>query len=374
MRLMISLRSMEVLAVLVQSAEETAVQWTALQLLETCSSSSSARKLLRSNKHLLVPATVTALMGSWSQVEQKMQTIKNTLETSARDEHAMLNNLQSCQDVVSQSDELLEVLITAVAAVGNLSVDLELREHLVRSRVITPLVQLVRGLGGRRGAELIVANALAALNNCSTVTGAVTDLWELQLLPSLLPLLKDPSNWSSALRAAAVASKMCKLAEVPPQLLAEGGLPALLELARRCLKDQLANDGAEDGGEAVGLGGVVRCITGVVCSCLHGTGPEAEGWDAPAAVPLLVQLLAVPNENVQGNTALCIAETAKHPHNLKEFTKSKAVEGLIELAHKKKGMVQKNAAIALARLSQDQRCLGRIRDLHGIEILTSYLR
>ena len=44
------------------------------------------------------------------------------------------------------------------------------------------------------------------------------------------------------------------------------------------------------------------------------------------------------------------------------------------VAHKCFGMVQKNAAIALARLAQDPACLQRLRELHGIEIMYRYVK
>lgn len=52
----------------------------------------------------------------------------------------------------------------------------------------------------------------------------------------------------------------------------------------------------------------------------------------------------------------------------------KLVEALIALAHHKKGAVQKNSAIALARLAKNEHCLRRIRDNHGMEILMQYVK
>lgn len=48
---------------------------------------------------------------------------------------------------------------------------------------------------------------------------------------------------------------------------------------------------------------------------------------------------------------------------------SQLIEPLLDLAHHKKGPLQRNAAICLARLAKNGRCLQKIRDQHGMEIL-----
>lgn len=45
-----------------------------------------------------------------------------------------------------------------------------------------------------------------------------------------------------------------------------------------------------------------------------------------------------------------------------------------DVAFKCKGITQKNAAIAVARLAQDKACMQRVRDLHGLDIIYQYVK
>ena len=75
-----------------------------------------------------------------------------------------------------------------------------------------------------------------------------------------------------------------------------------------------------------------------------------------------------------GNASLCLADAVKQPGVLTALAALDPVPALIEIAHKRTGAAQKNAAIALARLAPDQGCLKKLRDLHGIEIIARYVK
>ena len=65
----------------------------------------------------------------------------------------------------------------------------------------------------------------------------------------------------------------------------------------------------------------------------------------------------------------------KVPWSLTLFGDNKAVDALIELAHKhptEQG--RQNAGIGLARLAKDPANLERLRELHGIELLHHYVK
>ena len=47
---------------------------------------------------------------------------------------------------------------------------------------------------------------------------------------------------------------------------------------------------------------------------------------------------------------------------------------LVAVMHQRRGDAQKNAAIAIAKLSKDGFCMQRIRDLHAIEIIMTYMK
>ena len=86
-----------------------------------------------------------------------------------------------------------------------------------------------------------------------------------------------------------------------------------------------------------------------------------------------------------GNSCLCVSHIAGHgeySNKLAEYvqtmknstTGKDLIDLLVNIMHKRRGDAQKNAAIALAKLSKDEYCLQRIRDLHAIEIIMSYMK
>jgi len=75
-----------------------------------------------------------------------------------------------------------------------------------------------------------------------------------------------------------------------------------------------------------------------------------------------------------GNAALCIADSSTNDLVLSKLSEADAVPSLIEVAHKRKGPCCKNAGIALARMSRDPKCMERLRELHGIEIIYNYVK
>ena len=80
------------------------------------------------------------------------------------------------------------------------------------------------------------------------------------------------------------------------------------------------------------------------------------------------------NDAIVGNASLCISEIANVDESLATLRKLDAVNSLIDIAHKRTPVAQKNAAIACARLAKDPQCLERLRELHGIEIIYRYVK
>ena len=107
------------------------------------------------------------------------------------------------------------------------------------------------------------------------------------------------------------------------------------------------------------------------------SGPEAGKTllGAGAAHPLVAVLAAADApDGLVGNAALCLSELAKSKAGVDAIAALDPVPPLIAAAHKRRGAAQKNAAIALARLSQDAACLERLRELHGLEIIAAYVK
>lgn len=70
------------------------------------------------------------------------------------------------------------------------------------------------------------------------------------------------------------------------------------------------------------------------------------------------------------------ALTARRPLRARSRRRPSArpqlIEPLLAAAHHERGQVQRNAAICLARLAKNERCMAAIREQHGLEILMQY--
>jgi len=87
-------------------------------------------------------------------------------------------------------------------------------------------------------------------------------------------------------------------------------------------------------------------------------------------LPVLALLIGRADSNVQGNAALCVADSARDEKALAILGALPAlVPKLLAIAHNGSGQAQKNSAIALGRLAKNPHCLKAIRDNNGIEIL-----
>lgn len=78
-----------------------------------------------------------------------------------------------------------------------------------------------------------------------------------------------------------------------------------------------------------------------------------------------------------GNAALCISELAKDDavlHRLERLRASDLIEPLTKIAHERSGPAQRNAAIALARLSKLPHSMEKLREHHAFEIIARYVK
>ena len=92
------------------------------------------------------------------------------------------------------------------------------------------------------------------------------------------------------------------------------------------------------------------------------------------------------SDSIVGNSCLCISHLAGHGEysaRLAAFVRTHRcvieegkdlMDYLVAVMHQRRGDAQKNAAIAIAKLSKDGFCMQRIRDLHAIEIIMTYMK
>jgi hypothetical protein len=289
----------------------------------------------------------------------------------------------------------------AVSVVGNLSADTACRKTLVGLGGVAGLLGLLRRAGERPGGSLL-PNTLGALHNAALLPEALDELATTSTAEALLPHLDGETLM--ARRAAAVLAKVVARCKEAAALLVERGtVPEIAAaLAReadavygdnsRRAREARLNDAPEPSrfeditdGEPAGsppeggaaeeeedleekdglLGALVRLATAAAAQ----QGAPALLCDA-GSLPVLVMLLGRADANMQGNVALCIAESARDEKCLAVLAvQQPLVPKLLSIAHNGDGQTQKNAAIALGRLAKNVHCLQAIRDNHGIEIL-----
>eukprot|EP00966_Prymnesium_polylepis_P164899 3812551-Prymnesium_polylepis.1 len=299
---------------------------------------------------------------------------------------------------------------------------------MVGGGAVASLVRVVQGTPKGVGEDVLLPNALAALHNCSLLPEALGAIVSEQTSRALLPhvggAVKGRST-SLARRAAALLSKCCTASKAVATMLAEhpSAVPSIAkalvaeaaamkvaqeaaakeraarERAAKAAADaqfaktaESADDAAkaveagscaaklggggdddDDAGEDEGEEAVVGALVRILTACAPHPAAAQAICDA-GGLPVLVGLLKVRSELLQGNAALGVAECAKDAKCLAVLAMQDAVPPLLAIAHEGKGQAQKNAAIALGRLAKNAHCLQAIRDNHGIEILARAMK
>lgn len=87
----------------------------------------------------------------------------------------------------------------------------------------------------------------------------------------------------------------------------------------------------------------------------------------------------LPSSSIIGNVAICLSALVDHRDLEEDFfgavIQLGLINSLLDAAHKYTGAAQRNCAIALAKLaSKSAECRARLKELHGFEILYSYVK
>nr|KAI8743935.1 tetratricopeptide repeat protein 12-like [Biomphalaria glabrata] len=111
----------------------------------------------------------------------------------------------------------------------------------------------------------------------------------------------------------------------------------------------------------------LKCITAVTQSSEEARQMIAQN----KGTSILMRFLAMEDEVVIGNAALCLSHLCQVKQVCSKLTKTNIIQKLLELARDgRKSACQTNCAILVGKLVQgDSRHLDRLRELHGIEIL-----
>eukprot|EP00798_Chlamydomonas_sp_ICE-L_P017965 gene17965-24370_t len=341
---------------------------------------------------------------------------------------AMLRALDSSPSVSDSLQLLLNpksstsLVITEkmLALVGNMCGDTALRRSITaRENIIDAVANLAcTSVPAASSAAVSLRNgALTTLFNlclevpCQAGVQAGGHLPKLVALIDVLPPVSDDSGMGVLQRTAGIISRCAKVPASQKELLDLGAVPKMLALAEHVvgskatsaaavgsldaamrliaqLTAQPAFGGGEPGVTALidanallplftvrtsGLPLTTESVLGNTSLCL--------GWalmDANALLPLTNVLnsgLPLTTESVLGNTSLCLGHVARYPENYDALAAVDAVAPLVKVAYDGKGnSASKNAAIGLAKMAQDGRMMARLKELHGLEIIYTYVK
>ncbi|KAK2958729.1 hypothetical protein BLNAU_6232 [Blattamonas nauphoetae] len=98
-------------------------------------------------------------------------------------------------------------------------------------------------------------------------------------------------------------------------------------------------------------------------------GPYGLPIMTPAPFVRLAMVVREGKDDEAGNAAVALAECGKDKESHSLLLDSGCLEALVQCMQTRQGHTQRNAAIALARASQDPNNLARVRALHGIELM-----
>jgi hypothetical protein len=191
-------------------------------------------------------------------------------------------------------------------------------------------------------------------------------------------------------RAAGVVARGVRAPGGAALLLRLGGLAGMIAATQAALATLAAGSPAEQDVSAALLDAAVRTLAVLTASgdaavmaqlaaagavdtlqrALRAASPALGGGAgalAPGAGPA--------HESVLANAALTLAALAARPELLAALRGADPVPDLVKVTHEGRGnQASKNAAICLARLSKHPDMLATLRELHGLEIMYSYVK
>jgi len=225
------------------------------------------------------------------------------------------------------------------------------------------------------------ASILAALANCVLSNPTCTEIiTNEEGVPKLVGSLESGAGNVRVLgRASLILSRLAKHLPALKQMRVYGGIAALVNTANtaRTWKAIAPSDDPqqvqqEDEFRVQALEGATRALAVIV----NVAGEMGQDVGDAGGLKVLLEVAedSKSTDQLVGNAALCVGDCAKLDGVLEMLRKLDAVGKLIPVAHKRKGTAQKNAAIALARMSRHPPLLERLRELHGIEIMHSYVK
>uniref|UniRef100_A0A7S0QXX8 Protein unc-45 homolog B n=1 Tax=Pyramimonas obovata TaxID=1411642 RepID=A0A7S0QXX8_9CHLO len=390
----------------VEEAKEAAT------LLYTCTSSESCRKAQSAYLRESKPA-LTALLHMMSSTDPLLQADAVGLFGNCALEKSLrkaLLDVEEGRDVINKAVTLLThsipaIVESAVNLLTNLCGEASFRQHLAEHpEAVKSLLQTLppapkgappAGLGSgfalkqknkkdepHLGNPKLIAAALAALNNCLLSDKAQSIVVAEGGVPRMVPLLDMPER-NVVVRTVQVLARAVRKEPGLDQMLSADGMAkvvASFDRMKALNMSSLAKCSDEDATartrEADSHLEVVEAVVRLLAVCTNMDCQAARQLMAAGGLEMLLSVVgdASASDAAVGNAALSLADSAKEDAVLEKLADLDAVPPLVEVAHKRKGACNKNAGIALARMARNQKCLVRLKELHGIEIIYNYVK
>uniref|UniRef100_A0A5F9CXJ2 Tetratricopeptide repeat domain 12 n=1 Tax=Oryctolagus cuniculus TaxID=9986 RepID=A0A5F9CXJ2_RABIT len=210
------------------------------------------------------------------------------------------------------------------------------------------------------GFREVTYTLLGLLMNLCLQTPFVSEVWAAELSAQCLSLLNSQDG-GILTRAAGVLSRTLPSS---PRITQEALRAGVVKKMMKFLKT---------GGQTASRY-AIKILAACTNSC-HGAREEVVRLDKQFGV--LLQLLGSEDEVLVGNAALCLGNCMEVPHVAASLLKTDLVQVLLKLAggDAQKTAVQLNAGIALGKLcTAEPRFATQLRELHGIEILSSTMK
>lgn len=218
-----------------------------------------------------------------------------------------------------------------------------------------------------RGTAL--CHALTTLTNTALLAAALPRLYELNVVKFVIPCL------SLAYPVAVVSHALALLARLAAYVPTAESLPLSIVPAvvyglslQHPARAHAAHIAALITRHVPkGAGGVV--VLPQSSAAGGGGGGYHTGLRTDQAFRSLAKVVKDGKDDEAGNAAVALAECAKDREAAVLLRETGCLEALVGCMQTRTGHTQRNAAIALARASQDQQNLQRVRALHGIELM-----
>lgn len=278
--------------------------------------------------------------------------------------------LQQQASSQGSSDDACALCSKVLDLLTNMATDAATRQLLAADHLplVRDIAELATASGGAQAA------ALGCLCNLALEPGVQRALVSSSALRQLLGLAcaVTPAAGGGSVQVAthaAVAASRAAKQDVGAAALQQAGALQLLVPALSGAVGHPALHAWQDA--AVRL---VALVTAAAAAGQLGSCGEAGASSAAQALLAVLPQPGLP-DSVLGNACLSLGHIASQPDWLPMLHGLDAVAPLLRVAHAGRGNVaSKNAAIALAKLAKHPPMLQRLRDLHGLEIIYTYVR